>query len=197
MHIHQNTGDRPTVTPRIAPDTFLSAAANSPLHTSIRSRWAGSLAAAWGLAGTMLLLLSAIVHLLTISFNTLAHGLLPIHWITLAGSVVIIASIEGCTALQRHWVQRVIERTTYLHWHWTPARLVLAPLYCMSLFHATAQRLLVAWAGITSMAVLIVVLYQLAQPWSGVIATGVLALLAWGLAALLLQSLALLLMRFR
>ena len=187
MQRHQRTGPRPSLATIKALSTPASAA-NAPLHTSVSSKWLGALGAIWGLGGTILLLLSAIVHALGLSSMALFYGLSGLHWLALAGAVVIIAYTAGCRALQRLWVPRVTDRTLYLQWHWTPLRLILAPLYCMSLFHASAKSLFFGWATIASVALLMIALHQLAQPWSGIIASGVLAGLAWGLAALLLQS---------
>jgi apolipoprotein N-acyltransferase len=69
--------------------------------------------------------------------------------------------------------------------HPRPVIVVLAPLFCMGLFHATRKRLIVSWCALIGIVGLIVLVRQLDQPWRGIVDGGVVAGLGWGLVAML------------
>jgi len=150
--------------------------------------WPGKLAVVWGVGGVIALLTFAIVRLVLISIAAFGFTLTPLHWTVLVVSIGFMAYAEGYRTFQKTWAPRVIGRAFELRTHWSPLRLLLAPFYCMSFFHATRKRMLTAWITTICIVALIVLMNRLAQPWRGLIDTGVVVGLSWGVAALILQT---------
>src|SRR5690606_21018767 len=61
---------------------------------------------------------------------------------------------------------------------------LLAPAFCMSLFHATRRGLLVAWGTVGMVICLVAIVSRLPQPWRGIIDAGVVLALLWGALAI-------------
>lgn len=156
--------------------------------TIARPEWIGRFAVAWGIGGVVALLSFAVIRILSISIDAFGFSLTWIHWTVLAVSVVFLAYTEGYRTFQKIWAPRVIGRAFELKQNWTPVRLLLAPLYSMSFFHATRKRRIVAWVTTLGIVLLVVGMNQIAQPWRGLIDAGVVVGLGWGVASLVLQS---------
>ena len=92
---------------------------------------------------------------------------------------------RATAGFQRAFSPRVVARARWLRRHPRPLPALLAPLFCMGLFHATPKRLRVSW-GITLMVVgLIAGVRHLPAPWRGLVDAGVVVGLSWGTAAIL------------
>ena len=144
----------------------------------------GTLAAAWGIAGVILLLGSAVVRLSAVAQTALEGPLTGVQWAFLAGWTLFMAYGEGYRGFQKAFSPRVIARATWLAAHPTPLRVLLAPAFCMGFFHATRKRLIVSWS-ITAMVVgLIVGVRMLPAPWRGLVDVGVVVGLSWGMFAI-------------
>ncbi|MBL4636965.1 MAG: hypothetical protein JKY56_24140, partial [Kofleriaceae bacterium] len=67
-----------------------------------------------------------------------------------------------------------------------PKRLhvILAPFFCMTLFHASRKRLIISWVVYAGIVVLVVAVRQLSQPWRGIVDVGVVFGLSWGIVAI-------------
>ncbi|MFK7857171.1 MAG: hypothetical protein AB8B64_00010 [Granulosicoccus sp.] len=148
----------------------------------------GYLAFYWGLGGVIALLAMAIVRLLAISIDAFSFSLTWTHWAVFITSVLIMAYAEGYRTFQKTWAPRVVKRAFQLQQQWTPFRLILAPFYCMSFFHATRKRRLTAWITTVCIVLLIVLMNRMAQPWRGLVDAGVVVGLSWGIACLILQA---------
>lgn len=143
--------------------------------------WPGVLAAAWGLAGVLALLSFAIFRLAAVSVDAMQMSVVAWpHWVVLVLNVAFMAYAEGFRGFQRSFSPRVVARAAYLCRHWTPVRLLMAPLFCMAFFHATARRRRIAWAICLMVIALVLLFGLLPQPWRGVLDAGVVVGLAWG-----------------
>jgi len=149
----------------------------------------GYIALVWGLGGVIGLLTIAILRLLAISIDAFGFSLTWAHWVVFVISVIFMAYAEGYRTFQKTWAPRVVQRAFQLQNDWTPIRLLLAPFYCMSFFHATRKRRLTAWITTVCIVLLIVLMNRMAQPWRGLIDAGVVVGLSWGVACLILQTL--------
>jgi len=149
-----------------------------------RPRWA---IAAWGVLGFAGILANAIIRLAPLALEAvLDYTLSSLELAFLAGWVGWMWYAEGYRAFQRQLCPRVVARALHLSRHPVPHRVVLAPFFCMGLFHAARRRLIVSWSVLAGIVVLIVSVRQLEQPWRGLIDAGVVVGLGWGLATLLL-----------
>jgi hypothetical protein len=142
-------------------------------------------AALWGIAGVALLLGNALVRLLPMALQPVLQGQLGTReWILYGASVLFNGYAEGYRAFQKQFSPRVVRRALTLAR--APRRwfALLAPFYCMGLFHATRKRLVVSWSVLSGVVVLVVAVRMLEQPWRGIVDAGVVVGLAWGLLAL-------------
>lgn len=149
----------------------------------------GYIALLWGLSGVIALLSLAITRLLSISIDAFEFSLSWAHWVVFVTSVVFMAYAEGYKTFQKTWAPRVVKRAFELQHQWTPVRLLFAPFYCMSFFHATRKRYLTAWITTICIVLLIVLMNRIAQPWRGLIDAGVVVGLSWGVACILFEFL--------
>ena len=144
----------------------------------------GVWAAVWGVAGVSLLLGWAIARLSPVAWRVMTEPLSAAHWAALAAVVLAMAFFEGYRGFQRGFSPRVAARARHLSLHPTPVRAVLAPFFCIGYFGAPRGRRVASFAVSAGVAVLVVLVRRLDQPWRGIIDAGVVVGLAWGLAAL-------------
>lgn len=134
----------------------------------------------WGLGGIFLLLGFAILRLGSVAAEALGMPLDSVHVLVLVPWVVYMLWAEGYKGFYRGFAPRVVARAHYLMNNPRPLHVLLAPLFCMGYIHATRRRQLLS-IGLTSMIVFFVVLIRmLPQPWRGIVDTGVVAGLVFG-----------------
>lgn len=139
----------------------------------------------WGISGVIAVLGYAIVRLWPIAVEALSGVLGPLEWSGLAGSVAGLWYYEGVRAFQRAFSPRVVARAATLSGPAPLLRRLLAPAFCMGLIDATRKRLIVSWVTVSGVALLVIGVRMLPQPWRGIIDAGVIVALAWGCLALL------------
>ena len=130
-------------------------AADGPV-SGAGTRLAGQLGMLWGVAGVSLLLLSAVFRLGAVALQTLRMDLDRWHRVACVVSLIFIGITEGYMAFQRGYSPRVAARALHLKdnpqlWH-----VVLAPVFCMGLIHATRRRLMSSW--ILAVAVILIII---------------------------------------
>ena len=147
-----------------------------------------SAASVWGVVGFSLLLTQAIIRLAPIALEPIRLGKLSLwHWGLYAMSILFMAYSEGYKAFQLQVAPRVSARAVALSdsqigWH-----KVLAPLFCMALFHSTRKRLITSWIVYAGIVVLIVLVRQTPQPYRGILDAGVVVGLSWGIVAIWIE----------
>ncbi|MBC8069250.1 MAG: hypothetical protein IAG13_13020 [Deltaproteobacteria bacterium] len=142
------------------------------------------IARVWGIGGVLVLLAQALVRLTPRALEAIDGGLTTLQWALLAAWCAFMIHAEGIKGFHRRFSPRVVARAWALaerprHW-----QLVLAPAYCMSLFHASRRGMIVAWSIMLGVFALILAVSQLGQPWRGIIDAGVVLALGWGVIAL-------------
>ncbi len=146
------------------------------------------LAYAWGVLGIAALLVHSLRRLLPAALEGLGADLSVLGWSVTAVWLVAMAYFEGYRGFQRGFAPRVVARATELARAPRPLHVVLAPFYCMSLFHAPRRRVIVSWALVVTITALVLVMPLVGQPARGLIDAGVVVGLGWGLAALLVRA---------
>jgi hypothetical protein len=142
--------------------------------------------ASWGVLGVLALLGQALSRLTPLAIEPIERGMLgPGHWVLYVGWTVLNAYAEGYRGFQRAFVPRVVARALHLARHPHPLRVILAPVFCMALFHARRRDLVRAWVLLAAIVALVIVIRLLPQPWRGIVDAGVVAGLGWGAVALL------------
>jgi hypothetical protein len=144
----------------------------------------GSIGAAWGITGVVLLLSSAAYRLSFLVWGAFNVPFRWYHWLALASCVVFMAHAEGVRGFQQHFSPRVAARARYLREHPQVSHVILAPFFCMGYFHATRRRKIVSMSLTAGILVLVFVVHHVPQPWRGIIDAGVVTGLAWGLVSL-------------
>lgn len=145
----------------------------------------GTLGAVWGVAGVVWLLGHAVVRLVPRAWEALSSPLTPVQWAGLVLVVLFMAYTEGYKGFQKAFSPRVVARAVWLRDHPRAWLVLLAPVFCMGMVHATRKRLAVSW-GITLMVVLLILgVRQLPHPWRGIVDAGVVVGLSWGVLAIL------------
>jgi len=127
----------------------------------------------------------ALVSLTPIALEPICTGQLGAwHWAVLVGWVVTNAYAEGLVGFHRKFSPRTVDRALYLGRNPSLGRVVLAPFFCMGLFHASRKTLIVSWSLLLGIVTLVIFMRQLEQPWRGIIDAGVVVGLALGLVSL-------------
>lgn len=167
------------------------ARATTPLEADLihsahipRVRPAGLIGLVWGLGGVLLLLGQAIARLAPLAVEGLSTPLAGWQWGITFVWVVGMAWSEGYKGFQRAFSPRVVGRAFHLARNPRPLHVLLAPLYCMGLVHATRRRAIASWILLATMATLVVLVRQLPQPWRGIVDAGVVVGLVWGVVAI-------------
>lgn len=149
-------------------------------------RAGGVLAATWGILGVAALLSNALKRLAPMAGDAISGGHLgAAQWIALAACIGFMGFFEGYRAFQRGFCPRVVSRALHLAAHPRPLHVLVAPLYCMGLVHASRRRLTVSWSLTLGIVGLVLAVRMLEQPWRGIVDAGVVVGLGWGLVSLL------------
>ncbi len=142
-------------------------------------------AALWGIFGFILILCQAIYRLAPLAWQPIASGELAAwQWGLYGFSILFNGYSEGYKAFQLQVAPRVVARADHLAEHPKLLHVILAPLFCMALFHASRRRLMVSWLVYAGIVVLIIGVRQLSQPWRGMVDAGVVVGLSWGIIAI-------------
>ena|SRR5688572_8675785 len=139
----------------------------------------------WGIAGVILFLATAIARLIPIAIEALRMDLDPIHLVGLAASVLSLGYYEGYRAFQKGFSPRTVARGFWIASNPRPLYVLLAPLHCMQLFHATRKRVIVSWGVLLGVTLLVILVRMLDQPWRGIVDAGVVVGLSWGTISML------------
>jgi hypothetical protein len=147
--------------------------------------WLGRIGAAWGVVGVLALLAQALMRLVPRAIEAVQSGLSSVQLVVLAGWLVFMVWTEGVRGFHRRFSPRVVARARWLHDHPRPLFVLFAPVFCMSLFHASRRGLIVARVLVLAIVGLVAIVSQMSQPWRGIIDAGVVAGLAVGGASIL------------
>ena len=143
----------------------------------------------WGVIGVLLLLSRAIARLTPMALEPIVErSLSPLQIVLYVAWVLFNAYSDGYRAFQKSFCPRVVGRAHQLAAAPTLLRALLAPVYCLSLFHANRRGLTVAWTMLAIIAVLVWLLGMTPQPWRGIVDGGVVVALAWGALAIVILA---------
>ena len=132
-----------------------------------------------------MLLVRAVWALTPRAVEAMVGGLAWWQWAVLAVWVAFMAYSEGYRGFQKRFSPMVAARVHELAQRATPLQAALAPAFAMGLFHATRRRLIISWILLVGIAILVIVVRYLPQPWRGIVDAGVVVGLTWGTVSLL------------
>lgn len=144
-----------------------------------------ALAYYWGIAGVILLLASAIARLSPYAFDLFTLPLSIFQQLLLVGFALFMLYSEGWKGFHLNFAPRVVARAAGLRRQPTPLLVVLAPLVCMGYLHATRKRRLISLILTSGIILLVLLVRLLPQPWRGIIDTGVVLGLGFGILSIL------------
>ncbi|MFN3193500.1 MAG: hypothetical protein ACE361_23510 [Aureliella sp.] len=147
------------------------------------NRQLGSIAMLWGVAGTVAFLLFPILRMLVHVREAWESDLGIEHYGLAAVWTAFMAYSEGYRGFQKSFSPRVAARAIYLKEKATWLRLLLAPLFCIGLFHATRRKQITVIILMMLIALIVIGFRQIPQPWRGVLDVGVIIGLTWGAVA--------------
>lgn len=145
----------------------------------------GVVGAVWGLAGLVGLLVFAVYRLGGVVVAGLEYPWAWQHVAVAVANAVFMAWSEGWRGFQQSFSPRVAARLTWLRSHPSAVRVALSPLFAMGYFGATRERLIGIYGLTAGIAVLIVVVHILPQPWRAALDIGVVIGLSWGIVSTL------------
>ena len=147
------------------------------MHTAAQSDVASPwtyVIAGWGVFGVLALLAQAMWRLTPLALEPILGGSLTPAQATLYGVwVVFNAYAEGYRGFHKRFSPRVVSRALHLARKPQLLHVLLAPAFCMSLFHATKRGKIVAWSVTLGVIALVILVRAAPQPWRGIIDGGV------------------------
>ncbi len=145
----------------------------------------GLAGAAWGLGGVLFILGFAVYRLAPIALAAFEGPLRWHHWSALAASCAFMAYSEGYRGFQLGFSPRVAARALHLSRRPRLSRVLLAPVFCMSFFAAPLRRKVASYSLLVGIVILVQIVHRMPQPWRGILDTGVVIGLGWGILSLL------------
>ncbi len=142
-------------------------------------------AAVWGVVGFLGLLAQAIIRLGGQALTVMQSELTVIHIAVLVVWVVFMVYSEGYRGFHMRFAPRFVARAFHLAHNPRLPFVILAPMYCMGLIHATRRRLIVSWCLLLAIVALVAAVRQLSQPWRGIVDAGVVLGLVVGFVSVL------------
>ena len=140
----------------------------------------------WGVGGVVLLLVEAIWRLADTATTILADEQLTSGQMAMfVAWLAFIVYVEGYRAFQKRFSPRVVVRAFHLADDPRPLHVLLAPLYCMTLLHATRRRLVASWILVAGIVGIILLVRAMPPIYRAIIDAGVVVALTWGTAATL------------
>lgn len=139
----------------------------------------------WGIAGVLALLAQAVYKLAPLAWELKDLELGAFELAALVGWVAVNAYSEGYRGFHKMFSPRVVARARCLDARPHPPHVLLAPLYCMGMIHATRKRLIISWTLALAIIAIVIAVRHLAQPWRGIVDAGVVVGLAIGMLSIL------------
>jgi len=147
----------------------------------------GIAVATYGVAGVLALLARAMWRLTPPALEPIEqHMLTGSTWVLYITWTLFNLYAEGYRGFQKAFSPRVVARAIHLAHNRKPLHVLLAPVFCMALFHAKRKNLIMSWALVVVIVALVILVRMLAQPWRGIIDAGVVVGLAWGAASIVI-----------
>jgi len=149
----------------------------------------GVLGAVWGVGGIIAFVATALYRIVPLGFMAYEYPFETEHWVLLWTWVPFMIWSEGYRGFHRSFSPMVAARARYLAANPRPLHVALAPIFCMGLVHATRRRLIASTVLVVGIAILVILVRGLSQPWRGIIDLGVVVGLSIGLASMAIWTL--------
>ncbi len=154
----------------------------------INNKVLGFVGAIWGIFGVSAFLVWAVIRLTPYTLELFHLELSWYHWVLLLFNIAFMAYSEGYKGFQQAAAPRLGARVRYLYQNPRVLHVIFSPFFCSSYFHTKRPRLIARYILTLAIVSLIILVSHFQQPWRGIIDTGVIIGLAWGLMAILYQG---------
>ena len=135
----------------------------------------------WGFVGVSLILLHGITcvypYVVTLDFSKMFWY----HYLSLIISIIFLGYAEGYKGFQLSFSPRVAQRLKLVFKNPSFVNVALSPLFCMGFFGISKKRMKITYILTITIIFLIIIIERISEPWRGIIDTGVLVGLSWGL----------------
>ena len=135
----------------------------------------------WGFVGVSLILLHGITcvypYVVTLDFSKMFWY----HYLSLIISIIFLGYAEGYKGFQLSFSPRAAKRVKLVFKNPSFVNVVLSPLFCMGFFGISKKRMKITYILTITIIFLIIIIERISEPWRGIIDTGVLVGLSWGL----------------
>jgi hypothetical protein len=145
------------------------------------TRALGLAGAAWGVIGISVLLLGGVFSMGPYALQLSWTELTGLERFALLAYLAFMVGGKGYMGFHRGFSPRAAARAHAIAREPRPLRVLLAPLYGMSLIQAPVSRLLRSWGLMLVIAAIVPLVRALPQPWRGIVDAGVVAGLSVGL----------------
>lgn len=129
-------------------------------------------------------LVEAVYRLAVHAVESLHFSLSLGQWTFAIGWTALLLYFEGYRGFQQRFSPRVVARAWHLGHHPRWLHVVLAPAFCIGLFHASPRRVRSEWTLVVMVVALVVLVRRLEPLLRGLFDLGVVVALSWGLGAL-------------
>ena len=147
-----------------------------------------AIAVLWGVGGIIVFVLVALVRIVPIGFSAYRYEFTAAHWVLLWTWVPAMIWAEGYRGFHLSFSPMVAARARYLARNPRPLHLALAPIFCLGFIHATRARRRATTILTVGIAILVLLVRMLEQPWRGIIDLGVVMGLSTGLASMVIWT---------
>lgn len=145
----------------------------------------GFIAAAWGFAGLLFILIGPIIRLGELSLEAMEYEVQWYHWAVGLANIGFMLFTEGYRGFQKKFSPRVGARLKHLYENPRWLDVFLAPLYIMGFYHTTRRRQIATFALLFVIIIFVILIRMLPQPWRGMLDMGVVLGLSYGTVTIL------------
>ena len=130
------------------------------------------------------MLLWAVYRLMPVALGAYDAPLSAWTWAMVAAICVFMAYTEGYRGFQLRFSPRTAARIRHLRDHPDRLNTLLAPLFAFGFFRADRRTQITAYVLSIGIMILVLIVHRMEQPWRGIIDTGVVVGLGWGIISL-------------
>ena len=133
-------------------------------------------------------IVSALYRIVPLGLGAYQFSFTTWHWVLLWTWVPAMMWAEGYRGFHQSFSPMFAARARYLAENPRTLHVVLAPLFCLGLFHATRRRIVSSSVLVVGIAILVILVRMLEQPTRGIIDLGVVMGLSIGIVSMVIWT---------
>jgi hypothetical protein len=148
----------------------------------------GIAGAVWGVGGIVAFVVHALRRMTGYGFAAYEYPFEWTHWVLLWTWVPAMIWAEGYRGFHLSFSPMVAARAKYLAEHPRPLHVLLAPVFCLGLIHATRSRFIRSASLTAGIIAVVLLVRRFPQPWRGIIDLGVIMGLSIGVISMIIWA---------